>query len=844
MRGIAITLLLGLCSFCCMGQTVFSGKVLDEKTGEVLPYVNVSLFKNGKVVGGTTTGEDGNFKVVCKTAIDSVHFSFIGYFPYSFVTDGRSSKTINVKLKPESVSLEEAKVTAKRQRYKRKGNPAVEIMKEVLKHKELKRPESEPFYEMRSHIKTEISILGLKDSLKNKGMFKNMQYVFDNVQTSPLSEKKYLPVYFMEQLKEYYYRKEPKSRRTVLMAQKDVEVSKFLDPQSLESLLNEVVSDVDLYEDKIHILSNDFVSPLSGAGVTLYHFYLGDTVDFNGKQCVKILFNPANARDIGFSGTLWISLADSTYSLLHSELGVHKMSGVNFVEELSITQTYDEKEGKIIKQSDDVNAELSIYGIQLFLRKKTVFGDYVFGRERDKNVYGSLDLTERVEGYNKRLAGYWDQWRIEPLTESEVKTYSTAAQLNNYRAYKVALKTLMAFTSGYVEIDKIDVGALENTISWNDVEGLRLRVGGKTNMNFSKHLFFEGFLAYGFKDERFKFRAKAMYNFADKLYNQWEFPKNLISVWYEENTRIHGQSLLMGEPDRLFLSFNRGSTNKMSFDKILRAEYEVETQSQFSMKFGVQYLQQQPLANLKFVSYDGSTSYDWVKVPSVDVELRYAKGERFYQQQQYRLTINTTSPIYTLNYSYGGKIMGSDWEYHKIKAMIQKRWFVWTFGYADVELEAGKIFGNVPFPLMFVHHANQNWAYQDEAFNLMNYYEFVSDGYAQVIFNYCFNGYILNRIPLIKHLNWREVFAVKALWGEVTDSNYPSSERQTLMDFPNNGNHDYTTFRLNGTPYVEANIGVDNIFKVLRLDYVRRFTYLDNPDIAKWGIRFRLRFTF
>lgn len=819
-----------------------SGRVIDEQTKEGLPYVNVALFKGGKMITGTITSEDGRYKVASKTTADSISFGFIGYTPWGKKIDSKT-KTVDARLRSEVVSLETATVVAKKEKYKRKGNPAVALMKNVRDHKMENSPESAEYYENRSHIKTEISLLGLNDSVGTKGAFKKMQYVFDNLQTSPISGKNYLPIYFMEQLKEHYYHRSPKSSRSVLTAQKDVEISKFLDPQSIESIINEFVSDIDLYEDKVHILSNDFVSPISGAGVALYHFYLGDTVLYNGKPCVKVLFNPSNARDIGFSGTLWISL-DSSYALLASELGVHKMSGINFIEELQIKQTYEQIGGKIVKLSDDVKAEMSVYGLQLFLSKKTAFAAHEFGIQRDDNVYGRLDLTERVEGYNKRLAGYWEQNRIEPLTASELLTYANATRLNGYSAYKILLKTLMAFTSGYVEVGKIDIGPLENTISWNDVEGARLRIGGKTNMNFNKHLFFEGFLAYGFKDERFKFRAKAMYNFADKLYNQWEFPKNLISVWYEENTKIHGQKLLLGEPDRLFLSFNRGSTNKMSLDRLLRAEYELETKSQFSFKVGVEFLRIEPLANLKFITYDQKTDYESVQIPSVDLELRYAKGERFFQQQQYRMTINTTAPIITLNYSYAFDAIGNYREFHKLKATLQKRWFVWTFGYADLELEAGAIMGDVFFPQMFIHHANQNWAYQDEAFNLMNYYEFVSDHYVQAIFNYNFNGWIFNRIPLLRKLNWREAFAVKAIWGGVRESNTPSEQRGYLIDFPREQGIGYTTFSLNEGPYVEANIGIDNIFKVLRLDYVRRFTYLDNPNISKWGIRFRLRLSF
>lgn len=825
------------------GQTVLSGCVIDADSEEVLPYVNIVLYKNGKMLSGAISNEDGTFTIRTKSNADSVCFSSIGYVHEGFVLTKKKYEGLVIKMRANVQILQTTTVTAERSRYRRKGNPAVELMKKVLEHRDSNHISSKEFYEYRSHRKTEISLLGISDSLRYNRMFKNLQYVFDNVNTSPLSDKSYLPVYFTEQLTENYYRRKTNSEKKMIIAQQEVEISKFLDPQSLENLLSEIVDQVDIYENKIHILSNDFLSPLSTSGVLLYHFFLGDTVCLDNGQCVKLMFNPSNARDIGFSGTLWISL-DGTYRVVAADLGIHKKSGINFVESLSIKHEYEYREGVMIKTREDICSELSIYGLQLFVRQKTLYDNYVFDKQREDAFYSSYDLTERLPGYNKKMSSWWEENRIEQLTESEKRTYENSAKLNNYTAYKVILKTVMAFTSGYVEIGKIDLGPIENTVSWNDVEGLRLRVGGKTNMKFNRNLFFEGFVAYGFGDERFKFRTKAMYNFADKVYHQWEFPKNLISLSYEENTNIQGQHLLMGTPDRLFLSFNRGNTDKMSFDKTLRLEYEYETLSQMSFKVGVQYKRQQALDNLVYESFDGTRNFGWINNPSVDFEFRYAKGEKFYQQQQYRMTINTTAPIFTFNYSYGTKLLSGDWSYHSLKAVFQKRFYLWTFGYGDIALEGGKIFGQVPFPLMFVHHANQNWAYQDEAFNLMNYYEFVSDTYVQFMFNYNFNGVILNRIPLINKLNLRECFAFKAVWGGVAKDNMPGEGKGYLMDFPRDENGNYTTFALNNGPYIEANIGLDNIFKVLRLDYVRRFTYLDNPNIAKWGIRFRLRFTF
>ncbi len=840
---ITFCLLLFLLGFAVSGQTNIKGRVTDDRDGNGLPYVNVAIFKNALLFDGTTTSENGYYEIKSPITADSISFGFVGYGSQGFHLSNAQNKSLNVELKSRMYDLQTVEVKAKRAKYSRKDNPALILIKQVAERYHENSPQSADYFENRSHTKIELSVLGLNDSLMANKHLKALSPLIENLAPSPLSGRTFFPIYFMEQLKENYYRQKPESSREIIIEQKATEPSKFLDLQSMENLLEEIVTEVDLSKTRVHLLSNDFLSPLSKEGVFLYHFSLGDTILYKGRRSVEVLFAPSSARDIGLSGRLIVSL-DSNHALLGSEFGVYAQSGLNFVEQFRITQSYEHIQGKMVKTLEMVNAEFNLYGLEFGLSKRTLFADFVFGKARSEDFYGPFDLTRRLSEYNKRLPSYWETNRIEPLSEIEKQTYAASYTLNNHSGFKWISRTLMAFVSGYVELGKIDVGTLENTISYNDVEGLRLRLGAKTNTKFNKHIFFEGFVAYGLRDEKPKYRIQAMYSLNEKLHHQWEFPKNLISLSYEANTRIHGQQLLMGEPDRLFLSFNRGSTDKMSFDRTLKMKYEFEFQSQLSLQLAAQYQIQQPLARLHFVSYDRKRVFNQLNALTFEAELRYAKGEKFYQQQQYRLRINTSAPIYTFSYSYTPYLSGGDWSFHKLNAKIEKRYYVFNLGYADLELQAGKIFGSVPFPFMFIHHANQNLAYQDEAFNLMNYYEFLSDHYASLILNYNFNGVIFNRIPLIGNLKWREVFAVKVLWGGVEEENMPSKERADRMDFPRDEANNYTTFPIGSTPYIEANVGIDNIFKVLRLDLVKRFTHLDNPSIAKWGIRFRLRFTF
>ena len=834
-------------------STVVKGIVRDVKTGELLPYVNISTNTKSSVFIGTVTDENGRFSLVASQNFDTVIFQFVGYKPVKRKIKPHTSQNITVELTPEAVTLQEAVVVGKKEKYRRKNNPAVILMENVQAHKKDNNITYQDYYQYRKHEKSEISLLNVNDSLRYKKGFKKLGFLFDNIQQSELSERNYMPVYFMEKLYEEHYRKNPACAKTMLMGQKDVTISKFIETQTIDFMLQDVFGDVNVYDNNIRILSNDIISPLAPFATRFYQFFLTDTLFYKGDSCIVLSFNPANMRDIGFSGKLYVT-KDSSYAVKKIYLEFPKKSSVNFVDNLSINQEYTKIGNQLCLTENKTLMEGNVFGAMIYGKKQTFYDGYQFGINRGDKFYNNNDVTQRVEGFNKRTANWWSENRISPLSQNEQNTYNIPTELNSITTYKVLMNTVMAFVSGYIDCGKVDYGPLENTLSWNDVEGVRLRVGGKTNVKFHKNIFLNGFLAYGTKDKTFKYNAEFMYNFADKLYHQWEFPVNLLTLGIEKNTEIPGQSLLMGTYDRLFLSFNRGDIDLMTLNTRYYAEYWYETVSQFSTKLRAEYKQMVPLANLEgtfkslgtdsqgrsLVNYDKNNP---LTTATFNIEFRYAKNEQFFQSQKWRMTMNSTAPVYTLSYTYGAKIFGSDYEFHKIKAEIQKRWFLLNFGFADISLQAGKVLGKAAYPLLFVHQANQNWAYQDESFNLMNYFEFVSDYYAQGILNYNFNGFIFNRIPLIRALKLREVFAVKAIWGGLSDKNTPSADND-LIDFAYNSKGQYRTYHLEEKPYVEANVGIDNIFKILRVDYVRRFTYLGNPNVAKWGIRFRLRFTF
>lgn len=816
-------------------NTVVTGRVTDVATGEAMPYVNVSANVRGHATIGATSDLEGQFRVQAPIYFDTITLQFVGYAPAKVAVKPHVTQNIVVELQPQDFVLKTVDVTGKRTRYTRRNNPAVELMEQVIARKDSNGLQRQDYYQYRSHEKTELSLLGVNDSLRYKKGFRRLGFLFDNIQTSSLSGKPYMPVYFMENLNEHHYRKNPLCERRMLTGQKEIKFSKFIEPQTVEFALHEVFGDeINVYDNYIHILSNQVMSPMADFATRFYHYYLNDTLFYRGDTCIRISFTPANLRDVGFSGNLLVT-KDQRHALRRIHLEVPMQSNINFVDNMEINQRYDLVDSQLVLTENKEVMEGSLYGMKMHARKELNYADYSFGAPMPEEFYTLNDVTTRMEGYNKRTSIWWGENRIAPLTKSEANIYDVPTQLNEITTYRVAMNTLMAFVAGYVDMGKWDYGPVENTLSWNDVEGIRLRVGAKTNIKLHPHWFASGFLAYGTKDQAWKYNAEVMYNFADKLYHQWEFPANLLTVGVEHNTEIPGQIFKMGTYDRLTLSLNRGTTDMMVMNHRYYAEYWRETMSQLSTRLRVEHRKMTPLASLE-------GNFTPITTATASVDVRYARNEKFYQSQRWRTTLNSVLPIIELNAAYNAPFLGSDYGFGRLQATLMKRSYLWSFGYADITLQGGTIFCKAAYPLLFVHQANQNWAYQEEAFSMMNYFEFVSDHYLQALLDYNFNGYIFNRIPLIRRLGWREVFAVKCLWGDISKKNAPGTD--DLPDFVKDSNGNYRSYTLADGPYIEGNIGIDNIFKVLRVDLVHRFTYLDHPDIAEWGIRFRAHFSF
>jgi hypothetical protein len=403
------------------------------------------------------------------------------------------------------------------------------------------------------------------------------------------------------------------------------------------------------------------------------------------------------------------------------------------------------------------------------------------------------------------------------------------------------MDAIMLLTVGFLNAGKIEIGPVSSFYSYNSVEGSRFRFGGRTTTDFSKKVTLDGYVAYGTYDHLLKYNAGITYSLTPRTI--YQFPVKSLRLSYMKDTRIPGQELQFAQADNLFLSFKRGVNDKLYLNNTIKAEYLNEFPNHFSYLLGYSFTQQAPVGNLYFTTSENGTpsnEVSYINISELYLNLRYAPNESFYQGKQYRASFPNKYPVIQLKIAGGSQALNNDYDYLRLQFNISRRFYVSIFGYTDISFEAGKIFGKVPYPLLFVHRANQTYTYQKNSYNLMNFLEFVSDRYVSLNVDHSFNGFIFNKIPVLKKLKFRELITCKVLYGRLYNSNNPEYQSDLFL-FPTDNAGVPLTYTLDSKPYVEGSLGISNIFRILRVDFIKRFTYLDNPNVADFGIRVQFR---
>lgn len=845
-------------------QAQIRGVVTDSLTHEPLMYITVQY--EGKGVGGITNGK-GEYEVETRRGWNELTFSAIGY-KTKRVKFTPGTKTLNVKLVSDDILLSEVVVKPKKEKYSRKNNPAVDFMRRVIDSKKGLKLETNDFYEYHKYEKMKMSINDITPEKLEKGIYKKFSFFKDQVETSEKTGKQILPISIKETSSRTIFRKDPRSQKTIIEGMNSTGIEEFFSTgDMLGTILNDVFCDVNIYDDDIRLLQRRFVSPIGKGAITFYKYYIMDTIQVDKQPCVHLTFVPQNSQDFGFTGHLYV-VNDSTYAVKKCTMNLPKKTGVNFVENLDIVQQFEQMpDSNWVLTDDDMTVELSLMkAIQgLEIQRTTKYSDYKFDEieQRLFRLKGNVIKEANMMGKSEE---YWAKVRQVPLTKKESNMDLFMNRIEQIPGFKYVIFGAKALIENFVELgdkdhpSKVDLGPINTMITSNYVNGTRFRLSGMTTGNLDPHWFFSGYSAYGTKDKKWFYQAQAAYSFNKREYVLWEFPKHYLSFKYTYDVMSPMDKYLATDKDNLFVGWKWTTVDQMSYIRDAQLDYELETNTGFSIKAMARRRNDQPAGMLSYWNNNGRRSGVWdmtntrvhdITTTELGVTLRYAPGETFVNTKQRRVPVSLDAPTFTLSHTMGVKgLLGGDYNFNLTEVGVRKRWWFGSWGKLDMKLSAGAQWNTVPFPLLCLPQANLSYITQynvsslNDAFSLIDNMEFLNDRYASLSLTYDLNGKLFNRLPLIKKLKWREMFKVKGMWGTLTDKNNPfKSNNPDLFLFPmRNGR--YTSHVMDNTPYVEVSAGVYNIFKLLHVEYVRRLTYTNLPGTQRGGIRFMIMMIF
>lgn len=801
-------------------KTEVSGIVLDANNGDTLPFVNV-YFLGTKI--GTTTDFDGNFSIDTYYASDTLAASFVGYKTAKIKIKKDVQQEVVFRLESSIEALPELVV-------KPTGNPAHPILKNVIKYKNANNREKLDAYQYEVYNKLEFDINNMSEKFKNRKMFKKFDFIFDNIDTT--KEKDYLPVFITESISDLYYKRKPKAEKEYIKASRVSGVSN----QSVAQFTGDMYQQVNLYENFVSIFGKNFISPIANQGLLSYRYYLIDSLFVDNNWCYEIQFLPRRKREMTLEGTMWIN--DTTYAIKKIEGKVSPGANINFVKDLQFKQLYTQvnKEAWMLKD-DDLFIDFVIADNQMgfYGQKHASYKNIIVNEVKEDAFYEGLERITLLDSADNRSENYWDMHRHDSLTENQKGIYHMIDTLSNLPIITTYVDVIQTLVSGYKVIGNFEIGPYSSMYSYNEVEGNRFRLGLRTSNNFSKMIELSGFVAYGLRDQDFK------YGFGTRFFITKK-PRQMMRLVYKKDIEQIGLSSNAFNNSSAITTFLvRNPINRLVFNEDYRVSYEREWLKGFSTTLLLRNNTIDPLGIINFQKTDQQTgkvtSVNDITTSEVTLFTRFARNEEFLAGEFDRISLGTKHPTFTLNYTYGMKgVLNSDYEYHKLILGYKHKLKLGFLGVLNYSGEVGKVFGAAPFPLLEVHQGNESFLANNRAYNMMNILEFVSDEYVSGNLEHHFNGLFLNKVPLLQRLKWREVAGVKGIWGRL---NSPSLN---TMDLPS-----YTS-SLQAKPYLEAFAGVENIFKFLRIDVMWRLNYLDNEfngiKVNRLGIRSKLQFNF
>ncbi|MCX7955264.1 MAG: DUF5686 and carboxypeptidase regulatory-like domain-containing protein [Bacteroidales bacterium] len=809
--------------------TKVTGRITDYDTGEPLQFVNI--FIKGTQIG-TITDEKGRYSLEINIKCDSITASIVGYKSVTKPIKYGRFQTVDFKLKPIAYTLSEINVIDTKKRKKHKDTLALELIEKVLKNKKKYDIDNFDYIDYETYNKIQFDLNNINDNLLNNKILKQFSFVRDYIDTSTIDNRPFLPIFFYESHTKFYKRREPKDEKEYIIATRASGVK----DKSISQLMGNMYIKFNFYDNYIDFFGKGFISPIASLGRLYYRYYLIDSAIVESKKMYNIAFVPKIKQENVFSGSFWV--VDSAFAISKLEFKIGKEVNINFVNNLIIKQEYQEVEGKYwLLSKEQIVVDFNLFkdpneAIGFYGKKTTYYKNYNINIPHDKNVYEPLVDIIVDNNVTEHRDSYWDSIRVEPLSQKEKGIFEMVDSIKNIRAFRTFYDIMNMIVTYYHVWGKVEIGPYFTFYSYNTIEGNRLKIGMRTSNEFSKKTMLEGYLAYGTRDGKFKEGFSFLHYFK-------KIPERSLSFSIMHDLEQLGQSINAFREDNILTSaFRRGPQNTLSPINKIETSYEHEWKQNYSTTVGILWQQLYPFKGQIFLV--GNKYFDYFITNEFFIKTRIAYNEKFIMGEFERVSLGTKYPIIIFLASKSFKrVLFSDFDYEKLQLSIEHWFNIYPFGWSSYYIEGGKIFGRLPYPLLKLHEGNQTYFFDPFAFNLMNYYEFVSDQWLSFSYTHYFDGFFLNKLPFLRQLKLRELMWGKSLFGNI------NAENVNYMLFPPNL---FTLDRKQNInklkPYIEVGVGIENIFRFVRVDFVWRLSYLNHPNISKYGLRFSMQFKF
>lgn len=805
-----------------MAQTTrVSGRVTDSATGEPLPFVNL-FFNTTKE--GMVSDFEGFYTLKTTSFADSIIASFIGYHKVILPINIGEIQEVNIVLTPETISLQEIV-------FMSGENPADRILRNIVKSRSLNDKRSLDYFEYESYNRIELSFDNMSEKMKENKIMADVIKKVDEVKIIR-NEKgnRIIPVFISESYSDYFVKNSPETKKEIIKKTRISSVG-IEDGSFISQLIGSTYQEYNFYRNWMNILDKEFISPLADGWNLYYDYELVDSVWLGDDYCYHLGVYPKNDEDLAFFGNMWIT--KNEFALKQIDVSVQKSSNLNFIEALKIQQTLSKTaEGPWLPDKTrvfiDAN-ELSEQSVGMLVKFYNSNSNWKINEVHDAKFY--RDYIELKEDFHEPDPEFWNSVRPDIPSEDDKMMFQMVDTLRNIpkiRAYTNILKT---FGSGYYRKGKIDYGPVLYAWSINDIEGHRVRLGLRTNEYLNKKFYVRGYGAYGFSDEVFKYGVFGHYIIKRKPWTELTVAKRYdidqVGLPSDELTENY-----------FFLAATRfGQLNQPYLNDLAAIKLHIHVGKGFSQQLMLRRDAFEPLYNFAYYKNlnpaQGEIVSEYINT-SLTYEIRYARDERFMINGNQRVSSGINrAPAIKLRYTYGFKgLLGGDFEYHQVGLDLEKKLKLGLLGVSKFTISAGKVFNPLPYPLLFAHIGNETLFYTTAAFNMMNYFEFVSDEYISLRYQHHFEGFFLNRIPLLRKLKWRLVGNANMVWGNVMPENY-----EIIPENNQDGEPIESFNSLREKPYIELGYGIENILKVVRLDFFHRITYLDNPNVSPFGVK-------